>query len=261
MSPLSTKDLGFSYGEDPLFRDLSVHVPPGKVTSLIGANGSGKSTLLRLLSRLLRPDSGAVLLDGASIHELPTRVVAQSLAVLPQGPEAPADLRVRELALLGRYPHRRGLGGPRREDRDAADRALARCGISELADRPLATLSGGQRQLAWISMALAQETGLLLLDEPTAALDVAHAIDVLDLLRGLSRDGSHTVVMALHDLNLAARYSDHLIAITPERSILPGTPQEVLTPDTLQRVFGVAFEVLKDPRSGAPVCLPYRKEP
>ena len=261
MSSLEACDLAFSYGDSEVLRKVSLTIPDGKVTALIGANGSGKSTLLRLFARLLRPIEGGVLMDGHPLHDLPTRQVARSLAVLPQNPEAPPDLCVAELALLGRYPHRPRFGGVQRRDREIAERALARCGLNELAQRALGTLSGGQRRLAWIAMALAQETGVLLLDEPTAALDIAHALEVMDLLRSLSGDGGQTIVVAIHDLSLAARYADHLVAMTTDRQILTGTPAELLTPETLRRVYRLDAVVMPDPRTGTPLCIPYRSTP
>lgn len=258
MSQVEMRGVSFSYGAAPLFQDLSLRLTAGKVTSLIGANGSGKSTLLRLLARLLRPGSGSIFLDGRDVAEIPARQLAQKLSILPQNPEAPEDLRVGELVLLGRFPHRRPWGGATRRDRDVVAHSLERCGLSALADRTLGTLSGGQRQLAWIAMALAQETGTILLDEPTASLDAAHALEVLDLLQSLSVKEAHTVVLALHEINLAARYSDELIAIARDGVILKGPPREVLTAETMREVFGVDAEVLQDPRTGTPVVLSYR---
>ncbi len=261
MSPLEACNLTFAYGDSDVLREVSLKIPAGQVTALIGANGSGKSTLLRLFARLLRPGAGRVLLDGRPLHDLPTRAVARALAVLPQNPEAPSDLRVSELVLLGRYPHRPRFGGVQRRDREIAERALARCGVADLASRALGTLSGGQRRLAWIAMALAQETGVLLLDEPTAALDIAHALEVMDLLRSLSREGGQTIVVAIHDLSLAARYADHLVAVTADRQILAGSPVDLLTPAILRRVFQVDVVVVPDPRTGTPLCIPYRSTP
>lgn len=260
MSSLEARDLTFAYGRSEVLRDISLKIPDGRVTALIGANGSGKSTLLRLFARLLRPVGGSVLMDGRPLHDQPTREVARSLAVLPQNSEAPPDLRVSELVLLGRYPHRPRFGSVQRRDREIAEHALARCGLAELAERTLGTLSGGQRRLAWIAMALAQETGVLLLDEPTAALDIAHSLEIMDLLRSLSRDGQ-TIVVAIHDLPLAARYADHLVALTADRQLLAGTATELLTPDILRRVYGVDVAVVPDPRTGAPLCIPYRSTP
>jgi iron complex transport system ATP-binding protein len=261
MSSLEACDLAFAYGREQVLREVSLQIPDGKVTALIGANGSGKSTLLRLFARLLRPGGGSVLLDGRPLHDLPTRQVARELAVLPQNPEAPPDLTVSQLALLGRYPHRSRFGGVQRRDREIVERALARCGLAGLAERTLGTLSGGQRRLAWIAMTLAQETGVLLLDEPTAALDIAHALEVMDLLRALSRDGGQTIVVAIHDLPLAARYADHVVAVTADRQILAGSPADLLTPETLRRIYQVEVVVVPDPRTGMPLCIPYRSTP
>ncbi|MGF1473590.1 MAG: ABC transporter ATP-binding protein [Rubrobacteraceae bacterium] len=236
---------------------LDVEVPAGKITAVVGPNGCGKSTLLRSLARLMKPRGGAVYLDGEAIFNRPTKEVAKELGILPQNPEAPEGLTVRELAAQGRYPHQGWFSQWSKEDERAVVRALEITGVAELADRPLDTLSGGQRQRAWISMALAQETETLLLDEPTTFLDMAHQLEVLQLLDRLNREDERTILMVLHDLNNAARYAHHLIALADGRVFRSGGPEEVITEEVLAEVFSVEADVVPDPRTGVPLCIPY----
>ena len=253
---LHTHNLSLGY-DQIVVPELSLELPVGKLTALVGANGSGKSTILRALARTLKPKGGAAYLDGKAIYELPTRVVARQLALLPQHPEAPGELSVLELVSYGRFPYQGVLGSPGRDDRRAVARALEQTGLTALAQRPVGTLSGGQRQRAWIALALAQETGVLLLDEPTTHLDMAHQLEVLGLLETLNRDEGRTIIMVVHDLNHASRYAEHLVAIARGVVAVTGTPAQVMTPETLRRVFGVEADVITDPRSGAPLCVPY----
>jgi len=256
MSPLSAQKLTLAYGLDPVVADLELTVAAGRVTALVGANASGKSTLLRALGRLLKPRSGAVLLDGQAIAGLSTREVARRMAILPQAPAPPESLTVRQLVAQGRYPHQRLLGRWTAADERAVAAALAATGISELADRSLDELSGGQRQHAWIALTLAQETDVLLLDEPTTYLDMAHQVDVLELLDGLNRRDGRTIVMVLHDLNQAARYADQVIALRGGRIVAAGSPREVVTEALVQEVFGLEVRILEDPMTGGPLCVP-----
>ncbi len=253
---LEARELSLAYGRDPVVADLSVRIGDGRVTALVGANGSGKSTLLRGLARLVKPARGAVYLDGQAIAKLPTREVARRLAVLPQGPELPEGISVRELVAHGRYPHGRALRRFTREDELAVERALAATGLVALADRPLDELSGGRRQSAWIAMTLAQEAEVMLLDEPTTYLDMAHQVGVLELLRRLNREEGRTVVMVLHDLNHAARYADDLLAIRDGRLVAAGPPAEVVTEQTVRDVFGLDVHVIEDPATGGPLVVP-----
>ncbi|ABG03390.1 ABC transporter related [Rubrobacter xylanophilus DSM 9941] len=254
---LRAEGLVLGYDEATVIDGLEVEVPPGRITSVVGPNGCGKSTLLRSLARLLRPRGGGVYLDGKEIFSLPTREVARRLGILPQSPEAPEGLTVRELAAQGRYPHQSWLSQWSASDERAVERALQKTGMLPLADRPLDTLSGGQRQRAWISMALAQETETLLLDEPTTFLDLAHQLEVLQLLGRLNAEEGRTVVMVLHDLNNAARYSHHVIALHDGGVYAAGPPEEVVTPELLRDVFHVEADVVADPRTGLPLCVPY----
>ncbi|RMB58168.1 ABC transporter ATP-binding protein [Tessaracoccus antarcticus] len=253
---LAAENVSLGYDRTPVVVDLSLRVPEGRITALIGPNGCGKSTLLRGLTRLLRPSSGTVLLEGTDIHRLGARELARKLGLLPQAPLAPGGITVTELVALGRAPHQSWLSRPSKADRQAVERALALTGTTELADRVVDELSGGQRQRAWIAMVLAQETGVLLLDEPTTFLDMAHAVEVLDTISDLNLQQGCTVVMVLHDLNLAARYADHLMAMADGRLIAQGTPAEVLTEDLLSSAFSLAAKVISDPVSHTPLVVP-----
>lgn len=253
---LLTQHLTLSYRADrPVVEQLDLSIPTGQVTAIIGANGSGKSTVLRALARLLRPQAGAVLLDGQDIHHLATRDVARQLGLLPQGPVTPDGITVADLVRRGRTPHTSVFKQWSAADQKAVDSALATTGMAALADEQVDSLSGGQRQRAWLAMTIAQDTPLLLLDEPTTFLDVAHQLDVLELVRELHRVGK-TIVMVLHDINQAARYADHLVAMRQGRVIAGGAPGDVLTPALLADVFSVRCRVLTDPDSDTPLIVP-----
>ncbi|HEY8476279.1 MAG TPA: ABC transporter ATP-binding protein [Chloroflexota bacterium] len=256
MSTLEARRLTLAYDGPPVVESATLAVPPGRITALIGRNGCGKSTLLRALARLMKPRGGAVYLDGVAVASLPTKEVARRLGILPQGPVAPEGLTVRELAAQGRYPHQGWLRQWSEEDERAVERALALAGMADLADRPVDTLSGGQRQKAWIAMALAQDTELLLLDEPTTYLDLAHQMEVLDLLVDLYRTEGRTIVMVLHDLNQACRYAHHLVALKDGRIYAEGPPTALVTDALVREVFGIECRVVPDPVAGTPLCLP-----
>jgi len=253
---LAAEALTLAYGDRVVIEGLDIEIPPGKITAIVGANGCGKSTLLRALARLVAPRSGQVLLDGQSLRGRPTKEIARTLGLLPQSPTAPEGIAVADLVGRGRHPHQKLLA--RRSERDYAvvAQALADTGIADLADRAVDELSGGQRQRVWIAMALAQETDVLLLDEPTTFLDVAHQIEVLDLLTDLNRDRGTTIVMVLHDINLAARYADHVFAVRSGRIVASGAPSEVITDTLIRDVFDLDSVVVPDPVSGAPIVLP-----
>jgi iron complex transport system ATP-binding protein len=253
---LTAEHISLGYADREVVADLSVVIPPAKFTVIVGANACGKSTLLRGLARLLSPRSGTVLLDGKSIHGMPTREVATLLGVLPQTPIAPDGIIVSDLVARGRYPHQGWFRRWTAADDASVAKALADTDTLELAARPVDELSGGQRQRVWIAMALAQETDLLLLDEPTSFLDIAHQVEVLDLLTDLVRNGGRTVVAVLHDLNLACRYADHIIAMRSGAIIAEGAPADVVTPAIVSAVFGMAAEVVPDPVSGTPMVVP-----
>ncbi|WP_116245405.1 ABC transporter ATP-binding protein [Nocardiopsis sp. FIRDI 009] len=258
---LETEGLTLGYGEEPVVHDLTVSVPPGVVTSIVGANGCGKSTLLRGMARLLTPRSGRVLLNGSDIHALATRDVARIVGLLPQNPVAPEGITVADLVGRGRYPHQGWFRRWTAEDDRAVQEALTATDTLDLAERPVDELSGGQRQRVWIAMTLAQRTDLLLLDEPTTFLDIAHQVEVLDLLLELNRTRGTTVVMVLHDLNLAARYSDHLVAMREGRVHASGRPRDVVTEDLVRDVFGLSAKVYPDPVSGTPSLSPLVRNP
>lgn len=257
MGSLKTSHLDIAYEDRLIVKDLNISIPDGKITALVGANGSGKSTVLKTMARILQPKEGSVLLNGKSIHKQSTREVAKQLAILPQNPTAPEGLTVYELVSYGRYPHQKGFGGLKEEDRSVVEWAIEATQLNEFRSRPLDQLSGGQRQRAWIAMALAQETGILFLDEPTTYLDMAHQLEVMQLLETLNAESGRTIVMVVHDLNHAARYAHHMIAIKQGQAIASGTPEEVVTSSVLREVFGIEADIVTDPRSGVPLCLPY----
>ncbi|MEZ7002926.1 ABC transporter ATP-binding protein [Streptomyces sp. AD55] len=252
---LRARGVTVGYGGRTVLDGLDAEIPPGVVTTIIGPNGCGKSTLLRTLARLLRPTEGTVVLDGEDIATLRTRDVAKKLGMLPQAPVAPDGLTVADLVARGRHPHQSWLRQWSSDDAAVVERALALTGVADLADRPVDSLSGGQRQRVWISMTLAQGTDLLLLDEPTTYLDLAHAVDVLDLVDDLHESGC-AVVMVLHDLNLAARYSDHLIVMRDGAILAQGHPRDVITADVLYEAFGLRAAVLDDPVGERPLVVP-----
>lgn len=253
---LTVENLTLGYKDRTVIEDLELAVAPGKVTAIVGANACGKSTLLRSMSRLLTPRVGHVLLDGKEVHRTPARELARTLGLLPQSPIAPEGITVTDLVGRGRHPHQGVFSRWSAADDEAVAAALEATHTVDLADRAVDELSGGQRQRVWIAMALAQETDLLLLDEPTTFLDVQHQVEVLDLLTDLNRSRGTTVVLVLHDLNLAARYADRLIAIAGGGVHAAGSPAEVLTEETVRAVFGLDSKVIVDPTSGGPLMLP-----
>lgn len=259
MQAISTKELTLSYGEDVIINELDITIPKGLITVFIGSNGCGKSTLLRSLARLLKPKSGSIVLDGADITKMSTKKIAQKLAILPQAPVAPEGLTVMQLVKQGRYPYQNWLNQWSEEDERVVHQALKATGTDEFAERMVDSLSGGQRQRAWIAMTLAQETDIILLDEPTTYLDMTHQIEILDLLFDLNKSDNRTIVMVLHDLNLACRYADHIVAVHDKKIYKQGRPEEVVTPELVSAVFGLKSQIICDPISGTPLCIPYSK--
>ncbi|MHA6757721.1 ABC transporter ATP-binding protein [Streptacidiphilus sp. PAMC 29251] len=253
---LRAHGLHLSYDQQPIVTDLDLVVPAGRITAVVGANACGKSTLLRALARLLAPRQGSVQLDGRDLHSIPTRELAQHLGILPQGPVAPEGLTVIDLVNRGRSPHQTWWRQWSATDEQAVHEALAATDMTSLANRAVDELSGGQRQRAWIAMAVAQGTPVLLLDEPTTYLDLAHQIDVLDLITDLNRREDRTVVMVLHDLNQACRYADHVIAMKAGRIVAEGPPAQVITAEAVEDVFGLRCQVTEDPISGTPLVIP-----
>lgn len=256
MDHLQARSLSLGYGTVPIFDGLDLHLPANQITVLIGKNGCGKSTLLRSLARLLKPAGGAVILDGKNIYATPAKEVARQLSILPQGPVAPEGLTVSQLVRQGRYPHQSWLKQWSQTDEDAVGRALAMTRMSDLADRPVDALSGGQRQRAWIAMTLAQDTEAILLDEPTTYLDMTHQIEVLELLADLNDHDGRTIVMVLHDINLACRYAHHIVAVSEGTIYAEGAPEEIVDERLIRDVFGMECRMIEDPVYGSPLCIP-----
>ncbi|WP_405779549.1 ABC transporter ATP-binding protein [Streptomyces sp. NBC_00859] len=252
---LTARELTLAYDDRTVVDGLDLAVPDGQVTVIVGPNACGKSTTLRALGRLLKPRGGAVLLDGAELSRTPTRKIAQSIGLLPQSPSAPEAITVADLVARGRQPHQHWWQQWSDEDERAVTGAMERTDITALAERAVDELSGGQRQRVWIAMALAQETDLLLLDEPTTYLDIAHQVDVLDLVRRLNKERGRTVVAVLHDLNQAARYADHLVAMKSGRIVAEGPPAEIVTAELVREVFGLESVVIPDPVTGSPLVV------
>ncbi|MBA3874654.1 MAG: ABC transporter ATP-binding protein [Anaerolineae bacterium] len=256
MSELRATGLTLSYENTCIIDNLSLSIPDKKITALVGPNGCGKSTLLRGISRLLKPKQGNVLLDSHDIWKMPTKELAKQLGILPQGPVAPEGLTVHELVAQGRYPHQSWFQQWSEEDERVTHEALQITGLVEFADRPVDTLSGGQRQRTWIAMTLAQDSDLILLDEPTTFLDLAYQIEVLDLLHDLNVERHKTIVMVLHDLNHACRYADHVVAVHNGKIAAEGHPNEVVTEQLVRDVFGIGCRIIPDPVTGTALIIP-----
>lgn len=259
MNALETRNLSLTYGNGTIIEELDLAIPEGKVTVFIGSNGCGKSTLLRSMARLLKPKVGEIILNGKQIAELSTKEVAKRLSILPQGPVAPEGLTVFQLVKQGRYPYQSWLRQWSDEDEQAVMHALKATQTLELAELPVDSLSGGQRQRAWMAMTLAQGTRTALLDEPTTYLDMAHQIDILDLLFELNEREKTTIVMVLHDLNLACRYAHHIVAIKDKTVYAQGKPGDIINRELIRAVFDMDCEVLPDPLYGTPLCIPIGK--
>ncbi|AEQ52363.1 iron3+ dicitrate transport ATP-binding protein FecE [Pelagibacterium halotolerans B2] len=253
---LTTEAISAGYDGPPILSDVSLAVANGKMTVLVGPNGSGKSTLLKTMARILSPTTGQVLLDGKSIHASKSRDVARAMGILPQGPIAPEGLTVRELVGQGRFPHQGLMRQWTRQDEDAVEKAMATALVTEFADRPVDSLSGGQRQRCWIAMVLAQETDLLLLDEPTTFLDLKVQVDLMELLADLAHGGGRTLVVVLHELSLAAAYADHLVMMKDGQIACEGAPDAIFTADRLKEVFDLDAHVVRDATTGHLVCVP-----
>jgi ABC-type cobalamin/Fe3+-siderophores transport system ATPase subunit len=253
---LHSEKISVAYSSAQVLTDVDVTVPNGRITAMIGPNGSGKSTLLRALARIIEPKGGTVYLDGKSIATVPNRMIARTLALLPQNPLPPEGLTVRELCRFGRHPHRGMLSRLSARDEEIVEEALSATRLIELSDRDLDQLSGGQRQRAWIAMALAQETPILLLDEPTTYLDIAHQLEILELLRELNTLQGRTIVMVVHDLNHAARYADHIVAMVNGSVYAAGSPTKLIDEKLIKAVFGITAVILPHPSDGTPLCLP-----
>jgi iron complex transport system ATP-binding protein len=254
---VQTNNLSIGYNENLLFENLNLSIPRGEISVFVGSNGCGKSTLLRSIARLLKPQEGSILLEGKEVHKLSSREVAKKMGILPQSPVSPEGLTVHDLVKQGRYPHQSWLKRWTEEDTEKVEAAMKATRVDEFRDKPGDELSGGQRQRAWIAMTLAQDTDIILLDEPTTYLDMTHQIEILDLLFELNEVHGRTIIMVLHDLNLASRYAHNIIAIKDGAVFGQGTPENVINCDLVRSVFGMECQVSKDPLFGTPHCVPF----
>ncbi|OIU68793.1 ABC transporter ATP-binding protein [Rossellomorea aquimaris] len=257
MVRLYTNEINIGYGDQLIVKDLSVQIPDKKVTTIIGSNGCGKSTLLKAITRIISHQSGNVLLDGEDISKGNTKELAKKMAILPQTPESASGLTVGELVSYGRFPHQKGMGRLSKKDYEVINWALDVTGITDFKYRQVDTLSGGQRQRVWIAMALAQETDIIFLDEPTTYLDMAHQLEVLELLQKLNAEQERTIVMVLHDLNQAARFADYIVAMKEGEIVKAGDCEEVITHEVLKKVFNIDAAIGRDPRTNKPMCITY----
>ena len=254
---VQTNNLSIGYNENLLFENLNLSIPRGEISVFVGSNGCGKSTLLRSIARLLKPQEGSILLEGKEVHSMSSREVAKKMGILPQSPVSPEGLTVHDLVKQGRYPHQSWLKRWTEEDTEKVEAAMKATRVDEFHDKPVDELSGGQRQRAWIAMTLAQDTEIILLDEPTTYLDMTHQIEILDLLFELNETQGRTIIMVLHDLNLASRYAHNIIAIKDGKVFGQGTPENVINCDLVRSVFGMECQVSKDPLFGTPHCVPF----
>lgn len=253
---LQANNIFAGYDKKIINDDISILIPKNKISVIIGANACGKSTLLKTMARLIQPSSGNITLDGKKISEIPSKELARSLGLLPQSPIVPEGITVADLVSRGRFPYQSFLKGLGKKDYEAVEEALEIMGITDIANRCVDELSGGQRQRVWIAMALAQETDILLLDEPTTYLDITYQIEILDLLTDLNRKKGTTIVMVLHDINLSARYADYIFALRKGKLISEGSPSEIITEDLIKDVFDLDCTVISDPVSGTPFIVP-----
>ncbi len=256
LTRLRGENLTLGYGKKTVAENLQVAIPDGNFTAIIGPNGCGKSTLLRTLSRLMTPLHGNVFLDGEQIQRFASKEVARRVGLLAQNATTPGDITVQELVARGRYPHQPLFTRWRKEDELAVTKAMQATGITDLAAQSVDTLSGGQRQRAWIAMVLAQETSIMLLDEPTTWLDISHQIDLLELLSDLNRTQGFTLAAVLHDLNQACRYATHLIALRDGKIVAEGAPKKIVTPELIERIYGMRCMIIDDPVAGTPLVVP-----
>lgn len=254
---LLVENISISYDQQTIVNDLTIQIPDGKITTIIGSNGCGKSTLLKAMTRIIPYQSGHVILDGQKIQMMNTKELAKQMAILPQTQESSVGLLVEELVAYGRFPYQKGFGRLTKEDRSIINWALEVTNTAQYRDRSVDTLSGGQRQRVWIAMALVQDTNIIFLDEPTTYLDLAHQLETLELLKNLNTQENRTIIMVLHDLNHAARFSDYMVALSGGHLICAGIPEEVMTPATLSKVFQIDALIGTDPRTSKPICLTY----
>lgn len=257
---LSGDNLTLGYGQKVIVRDLTVAIPDGHFTAIIGPNGCGKSTLLRALSRLMKPQQGQVILDGTAISQLGSKEIARRVGILAQNATTPGDITVQELIARGRYPHQPLFSRWRQQDEEAVQQAMQATGVSQFAAQPVDTLSGGQRQRAWIAMILAQQTAIMLLDEPTTWLDISHQIDLMELLQNLNQQQGYTIAAVLHDLNQACRYASHLIAMREGQVIAEGAPSKIVNAELIEQIYGIKSLIIDDPVAGTPLVVPLGRQ-
>ncbi|MFS0872634.1 ABC transporter ATP-binding protein [Paenibacillus xylanilyticus] len=250
------EDLVAGYDHKAVIQGISLEIPSNKISVIIGANGCGKSTLLKTMARLIKPISGEVKLDGKPVSKIPPKQLARIIGLLPQSPIVPEGISVADLVGRGRFPHQSLFSGWTKKDYEAVAEAMSIMDITEFANHNIDELSGGQRQRVWIAMALAQQTDILFLDEPTTFLDITYQVEILDLLTDLNRKHGTTIVMVLHDINLSARYADHIIALHQGKLVAEGTPSEVITSTMVKDIFGLDCTVVEDPLSGSPLVVP-----
>lgn len=254
----SAENLTLGYGDYIVLKDINVTIPKNKITILVGSNGCGKSTLLKTMSRLLKPFAGKVVLGDEDIFSKPNKEVAKKLSILTQSPTAPSDLTVFNLVKQGRYPYQSWFNQWSKEDEKIVEYALEKTGISDIKDKKLSDLSGGQKQRAWIAMTLAQQTDIILLDEPTNHLDIKYKIEVLDLLKELNEKENRTIVIVLHDINLACRYADHIIAIKDGKVYGEGKPEEIISEALIKEVFQINSKIVPCPVFNTPMCITFQ---
>ena len=257
MEAISVKNLSVSYENNTIIEDMSLSIPKGKISIIIGANGCGKSTLLKTISRINKPKSGDIFINNKNIKKIKEKNIAKEVAFLPQGPVCPSGLTVRELVAFGRFPHQRIIGGLNAHDKEIIDWAIKETGLSDFADREIENLSGGQRQRAWIAMVLAQETEIIMLDEPTTYLDMSYQLEVLEVLQKLNKEKNITVVIVLHELNNACKFADNIIGLKKGKVICEGAPKEVINKETLKKIYGIDARLMESENGQYPVCIEY----
>ena len=257
MSRIHAEELHIHYGHNKIIKGIDLDIPDKKVTAIIGSNGCGKSTLLKAMTRIIPYQQGAVIFDGKMISRENTKQLARKMAILPQSQESASGLTVRELISYGRFPYQKGMGKMTKRDKEAIQWAMDVTNTHAFQYHPVDALSGGQRQRVWIAMALAQETDIIFLDEPTTYLDMAHQLEVLELLDRLNKEQERTIIMVLHDLNQAARFADYMVALKDGEIIQTGVAGDVMTPEVLKKVFHIDALIGKDPRTGQPICISY----
>ena len=257
MEAISVKNLSVAYENNTIIEDLSLSIPKGKISIIIGANGCGKSTFLKTLARINKPKSGEIFINKKDIKKINEKNIAKEVAFLPQGPVCPSGLTVRELVAFGRFPHQKLIGGLNSHDKEVIDWAIKETGLSEFADREVENLSGGQRQRAWIAMTLAQETEIIMLDEPTTYLDMSYQLEVLEVLEKLNKEKNITVVIVIHELNNACRFADNIIGFKKGKVICEGKPLDVITKENLKKIYGIEANLTISEDGKYPICMEY----